>query len=212
VFNPLGLLSFLILPLLLNSCSSFVGPGELASTGSTSAADVQPYDLLLPEFQGPYLRPGPRNGGGPFFSETFLLDWPVNSAKLTQKFRPPSNLSHQGIDLSGSMNTPILAAHNGIVVYAGSGFKGYGKLIIVEFSDEWATLYGHLNRFQVKTGDWVAKGQTIGKMGRTGRVSGVHLHFELIHRKQPIDPLSLLRWQGEVAAQFSDQGLLANSY
>ncbi|MCB0384660.1 MAG: M23 family metallopeptidase, partial [Bdellovibrionales bacterium] len=106
---------------------------------------------------------------------------------------------HQGIDLAGALNSPVLSAHDGIIVYAGRGFKGYGKMILVEYNHMWATLYAHLNRYKIKTGEWVTRGQLIGLMGRTGRVSGVHLHFELLKDKQPVDPLSMLRFKGEVA-------------
>lgn len=65
-------------------------------------------------------------------------------------------------------------------------------MILLEYDPEWATLYGHLDRYLVKPGDVVQQGQVIGLMGRTGRATGVHLHFEVIQNKQPIDPLVLL--------------------
>lgn len=198
------ILSFLVLISL--SCSSLSGPGDFESEteelelGSGSDPESQPYHLLVPKFESPFLSPAPRfEGHGGLLGEAFSLDWPVTNVKLTQKFHPPTNPSHQGIDLGGKLNTPILAAHSGIVIYAGTGFRGYGKMMIIEHSEQWATLYAHLNRFKVKTGEWVAKGQLVGKMGRTGRASGVHLHFELIRDKIPIDPLSILRWPGEIA-------------
>ncbi|MCB0361885.1 MAG: M23 family metallopeptidase [Bdellovibrionales bacterium] len=195
-----ALLSFVIVCGALNGCSTFEGPGELKSAEEESSLDGQPYSLLTPKFESSYLSPAPRNFGDEnFFSKVFVLEWPVDRVILTQKFRPSSNPSHQGLDLGGKRDTPIKAAHSGIVVYAGKGFNGYGKMIIIEYSEQWATLYAHLNSFKVKTGEWVTSGQRIGNMGRTGRASGVHLHFELIRYKQPIDPLSLLKWKGEVA-------------
>lgn len=184
----------------LVGCSHFQGPGELETPEDLQGPNSN-YELLLPEFRGPPT-PGATTPGelkGPPKEGPFVIEWPVESPRLTQKFRPPNNVDHQGIDLGGKRNTPILAAHDGIVVYAGRGFKGYGKMILIEYNEMWATIYAHLNGFKVKTGDWVKREQLIGLMGRTGRASGVHLHFELLKDKQPVDPLSLLRWEGDVA-------------
>ena len=122
----------------------------------------------------------------------FSLSWPVHSGQVTQSFRPGRNPSHQGIDIGGSRGAPILAAHEGRVVYAGQHFRGYGNMVILEFNEEWATLYAHLHTIDVQEGQWVHRGDKLGGMGRTGRATGVHLHFELLRHKQPIDPLTRL--------------------
>lgn len=199
--QSLWALSAVVVILLQLSCSSFSGFEKFQGPDSygSDSTDTQNYDLMLPEFRGNAPAPSPRSGGGPIGEGPFVLEWPVDAAHLTQKYRPPRNRKHQGIDLAGRMNTPILAAHDGIVVYAGRGFKGYGRMILVEYNHIWATLYAHLNRYKVKTGTWVKRGQLIGLMGRSGRVSGVHLHFELLKERQPIDPLSMLRLKGEIA-------------
>ena len=121
------------------------------------------------------------------------LDWPVNRARLTQKFRPYGRDPHQGIDMAASRGTAIYAAHDGTVVYTGSGYNGYGKLIIIEQGEEWATFYAHLHRIEVSEGDKVTKGQRIAQMGNTGKSSGTHLHFEVRRRLEPIDPLKYLQ-------------------
>lgn len=120
------------------------------------------------------------------------LHWPVDEARLTQQFRPLANPHHEGIDLAAARKTPILAAHDGIVIYAGNGYSGYGRVIIVEYNKSWASLYAHLDTYQVREGETVHSGQQIGTMGRSGRTTGVHLHFELIKNKQPINPLDHL--------------------
>jgi len=112
----------------------------------------------------------------------------VNQPFRQNKRRRP----HLGIDLGGKKGTPIFASHSGSVIYAGRAFRGFGKLVIVEFDDRWATLYAHLSKISVKNGQSIAQGQTIGEMGRTGRATGVHLHFELLHNRIPIDPIPLL--------------------
>jgi murein DD-endopeptidase MepM/ murein hydrolase activator NlpD len=122
----------------------------------------------------------------PYFS------WPVKKGTLTQKFK--KNVGrHQGIDISSSKNTQILAAESGKVIYAGEDFSGYGNLVIIEHrGDTWASFYAHLNGFRVREGQYVAKGQAIGLMGRTGRATGVHLHFEIRYNLKPVNPLEFL--------------------
>lgn len=111
---------------------------------------------------------------------------------LTQRYRPPKNPRHKGVDLAGNMNQPIYAVNNGVVTYRGEKFRGYGQMILVEHGEGWTTLYSHLNKFNVSDGDQVKAGQVIGFMGRSGRASGVHIHFEIYKNKIPIDPLHVI--------------------
>lgn len=122
----------------------------------------------------------------------FRVLWPVSQVKINRGFRTGSGPDHQGIDLGGPLGAPILAAHEGRVIYTGHEFHGYGNMIMVEYDNEWATLYGHLSKIQVKTGARVEPGQVIGRMGKSGHATGVHLHFELMHQHQPVDPLHFL--------------------
>jgi murein DD-endopeptidase MepM/ murein hydrolase activator NlpD len=122
----------------------------------------------------------------------FRLDFPVETVKITRGFFKAKR-PHQGIDFDGERNDPILAAHEGYVIYRGNGFSGFGNMIIIQYSDKWASLYAHLRSFNVREGDYVQLGDVIGKMGRTGRATGTHLHFELLKNKVPIDPLPLLQ-------------------
>ena len=122
---------------------------------------------------------------------SFKVYWPVNQVKLNRGFRPSSDPRHEGIDLGGTRGTPILAAHEGLVIYAGRGFSGYGKMVLIEYNGQWASLYAHLNKIIAREGQIVRARDPIGEMGATGRASGVHLHFELIHNRLPTDPM---RW------------------
>ena len=128
---------------------------------------------------------------GPITGSPYFM-WPVKKGRITQKFKARSS-KHDGIDIAGKKNSPVYAAEGGRVLYAGHDFTGYGNLIIIEHSgDTWASFYGHLNGFKVSEGDRVGRGQQIGLMGRTGRATGVHLHFEVRHNLRPVDPLRLL--------------------
>lgn len=85
---------------------------------------------------------------------------------------------HGGIDLAAKVGTPVLASAPGKVIHAGPA-GGYGNLIILEHRYEYTTYYGHLSKIHVKKGDSVNQGQKIGEVGKTGRVTGPHLHFEI---------------------------------
>lgn len=136
--------------------------------------------------------------------EGFRLQWPVSQVSMSRGFLTGAK-EHFGLDLTGRKGTKIMAAHKGTVIYAGSGFRGYGKMVLIEYNENWATLYGHLSRIYVKAGKKVKAGQTIGLMGRTGRATGVHLHFELMHNKIPVDPLPLLGSIGQISLKRSAQ-------
>lgn len=113
---------------------------------------------------------------------------PVKFYKITQRFKPASNPKHKGIDLAGRKNSPIFSTAQGRVVYVGKKFSGYGLLVLVKHKNGYSSLYSHLNKAFVSAGKTLKKGQLIGAMGKTGRASGVHLHFELMKNKIPINP------------------------
>ncbi|HWU42654.1 MAG TPA: M23 family metallopeptidase, partial [Bdellovibrio sp.] len=124
--------------------------------------------------------------------QDMTFEWPVDSARMTRGFLPMKRKPHLGIDLAAPKGTPILAAQEGTVIYAGREFRGYGKMVIIESGEGWATLYAHFDKILISEGQKVHKGEVIGAMGRTGHATGVHLHFEIRHNKGPIDPLPLL--------------------
>jgi murein DD-endopeptidase MepM/ murein hydrolase activator NlpD len=132
-------------------------------------------------------------------SGDFKLYWPVKNVRVNRGYRPRNDRDHQGVDLGGKKGTPILAAHEGVVVYTGRDFRGYGNMVLIEYDKQWATLYGHLNEIVVDEGRIVKPGDPIGAMGRTGHATGVHLHFELIKDKMPVDPLPFLTRNSHMA-------------
>ena len=96
---------------------------------------------------------------------------------------------HKGIDFAADIGTPIYAAASGIVADAGWG-TGYGlrTKIAHDHLGDYTTLYAHMSRSYVKTGDVVRQGQLIGLVGNTGRSTGPHLHYELLKGQRQIDP------------------------
>lgn len=138
-------------------------------------------------------------------TSTQNFDWPVDEARMTRGFflkpKKKRGRPHLGIDLAAPKGTPIYAAHEGLIIYVGREFRGYGRMIMVEGREGFATLYAHLSKSLVKAGTRVKKGSLIGEMGRTGRATGVHLHFEIRMKDGPVDPLNYLPGGHELARQ-----------
>jgi murein DD-endopeptidase MepM/ murein hydrolase activator NlpD len=94
---------------------------------------------------------------------------------------------HPGVDIPQKTGTPVVATANGQVVYA-DRYYSYGKLIIIDHGNDYQSVYGHLNAISVEVGNHVQKGQQIGTVGATGRVTAPHLHYEIRLAGSPIDP------------------------
>ena len=86
----------------------------------------------------------------------------------------------------------MVATADGLVVFARRR-AGYGKLVTIEHKFGISTRYGHLDRFSVEAGQRVKKGDIIGYVGSTGRSTGPHLHYEVLLRSQPLNPLRFFR-------------------
>jgi lipoprotein NlpD len=114
--------------------------------------------------------------------------WPVEG-QIVVGFEENERKRHQGIDIASPPGTPIKASGSGAVLYSGNTIRGYGNLIILRHSEGFVTIYAHNQVNLVEEGSWVERGQTIGKVGQTGRASGPHLHFEIRRNNKAIDPL-----------------------
>jgi len=119
------------------------------------------------------------------------LRWPV-SGKLTSRFGRRGSRMHDGIDIGAKEGTPVYAAADGEVVYSDQRLSGYGKLVIIRHSRDMFTAYAHNQRNLVRKGDRVKSGTVIARVGKTGRASGPHLHFEVRRGTTPVDPLAYL--------------------
>jgi lipoprotein NlpD len=114
--------------------------------------------------------------------------WPTNG-KVIGRFS--NRLGSKGIDIAGRRGQTIRAAAAGRVVYAGSGLRGYGELIIVKHNETFLSAYAHNRKILVKEGTQVSSRQPIAEMGSSG-TDRVKLHFEIRRRGQPVDPLQYL--------------------
>lgn len=115
--------------------------------------------------------------------------WPVNQGKIISHFGPQkSGYRNDGINILAPENTPVKAASDGIVIYAGNELKGYGNLTIIKHKSGWLTAYAHQKDMVVSKGATVKQGETIGHVGATGNVTQPQLHFGIRQGKRPFDP------------------------
>jgi murein DD-endopeptidase MepM/ murein hydrolase activator NlpD len=129
---------------------------------------------------------------GPAPALDVRLAWPLLGL-LTSPFGPRGDAFHPGIDIAGSLGTPVVAAAAGKVRFAGWNAGGYGDLVVVKIGGGVATLYAHLSEVDVRPGQVVTAGQRLGLVGATGEATGPHLHFEVRIRGAAVDPLPALR-------------------
>ncbi|MFT7529378.1 MAG: lipoprotein NlpD [Gammaproteobacteria bacterium] len=114
--------------------------------------------------------------------------WPVKG-KLARKFSLANGA--QGLDIRVASGTPVKASSSGKVVYAGTGLRGYGQLLIVKHSEVFLSAYGHNRKILVEEGDLIRKGQVIAETGSSPNLGDV-LHFEIRKNGKPVDPARLL--------------------
>jgi len=136
---------------------------------------------------GPRIRQITPDAGTVVASGSFV--WPTGGT-ITQRFV----WYHKGIDIANRGAPSIVAADAGKVVGAGwlDGY-GYGNRVIIDHGNGYRTLYAHLSQVYVVAGQTVGRGAAIGKMGSTGRSTGMHLHFEVLLNGIYLNPLSVLR-------------------
>ena len=118
--------------------------------------------------------------------------WPVNGRVITAFGPKPSGQQNDGINVSVPEGTPIKAAEDGVVAYAGNELKTYGNLVLVRHSNGYVTAYAHASEIMVKRDDPVKRGQIIAKAGQTGNVAAPQLHFEIRKGSTPVDPAPFL--------------------
>lgn len=131
------------------------------------------------------------------------IKWPLKDGRIADRFNlraSKGNRRHKGVDLLASRGTPIYAALDGVVEvvsHGGKGWRGYGKVVFVCHNNKFWTLYSHCDTIDVKIGQKVKQGEQIATVGRTGRATGYHLHFELRDENgSALDPMLFLPKEG----------------
>lgn len=126
----------------------------------------------------------------PTLSGSFMQ--PVSGRVISGFGAKKNGLHNDGINFSVPVGTPIKAAENGVVVYAGNDLPGFGNLLLVKHANGYVTAYAHTQSFLVKQGSRVKRGQVIAKSGKSGNVTEPQLHFEIRQGSRAINPQKLL--------------------
>lgn len=118
--------------------------------------------------------------------------WPL-TGRIINRFGPiaPGKVN-DGINIAAAKGTPIHAAANGVVAYAGDQIAVYGGLILIDHGSGWMSAYGHAGQIDVQRGQAVKAGDIIGRSGESGQVQTPQLHFQLRKNRTPVDPLKQL--------------------
>lgn len=122
-------------------------------------------------------------------AETIAWQWPADGS-VVGTFGQGDSIT-AGIDIAGEKGQPVKAAGPGIVVYAGSGVRGYGNLILLKHNDQFLSAYAHNDSLRVSENDVVETGEVIATMGDSD-AENVRLHFEVRRDGQPQDPMDFL--------------------
>ena len=121
------------------------------------------------------------------------FSWPVRGKILSHFGAKTGGLYNDGINISAAFDSPVRAAENGVVAYAGNEVRGMGNLVIIQHEGGWMTVYAHMNSMAVRRGANVKVGQKIGTLGQTGKVNKPQLHFEIRKGTKAYNPADYLK-------------------
>lgn len=177
-----------------DNASSDASDPELVAAAPLGSESYAP---LLQPVTGRMVSPDlpPLPGADTFLPEDGVFDgyiWPARGL-LTSGYGWRWGRMHQGIDIAADIGTPIYAAADGVVEYAGWNSGGYGNMVEIRHSDGSMTRYAHMNAIYVQTGQRLGQGDQLGEMGSTGYSTGPHLHFEVhLPDQGTVNPMAYL--------------------
>jgi murein DD-endopeptidase MepM/ murein hydrolase activator NlpD len=159
---------------------------KVASAGPVQSARLAVASPVPEEKQEEPSKPAETTSALPTFR------WPARGKVITSYGAKTNGKSNDGINIAVPEGTPVKAAEDGVVAYAGNELKGYGNLVLVRHSNGYVTAYAHASELMVKRGDPIKRGQVIAKSGQSGEVGSPQLHFEIRKGSSPVDPLQFL--------------------
>jgi murein DD-endopeptidase MepM/ murein hydrolase activator NlpD len=119
------------------------------------------------------------------------MRWPVRG-RVISAYGKGAGKANDGIDIQVPEGTPVKAAENGVVIYAGDGLKEFGNTVLVRHEDGLVTVYGHASELKVARGQKVKRGEEIARSGMSGTTDAPKLHFEVRKNSAPVDPSTFL--------------------
>ncbi len=178
------------------------GPEMVVNGGQSSAVDISRSISLLTEvlnsqfarLDALQLLLMDRN----LEAERTPAGWPVSSGWISSGFGERNDpftgkrARHEGVDFAGTKGSDVLGVASGVVTWSGAR-QGYGNLLEIDHGNGYITRYAHNDELLVKAGDGITAGQTIAKMGKTGRASAPHVHFEVLYKGQAVNPYKFVK-------------------
>ncbi|MFZ6744208.1 peptidoglycan DD-metalloendopeptidase family protein [Undibacterium sp. JH2W] len=175
-------------PLPVNPATNKTAPrGDKRPYSEANLAELQKADTVVaavaPVTKTETITPVKVTESAPAESESVEWMWPVDGKVLTTF----DDVKNKGFDIGGKLGQDVLAAGAGKVMYAGSGIRGYGNLVIIKHTSNLLSAYAHNKAILVKEGQAINKGQKIAEMGNSDSDT-VKLHFEIRVQGKPVDP------------------------
>ncbi|HEX2256273.1 MAG TPA: M23 family metallopeptidase [Afifellaceae bacterium] len=158
-------------------------PADPTSGAAVPEASFQQQAALTPATAAPAEAAAPANAAPSGFR------WPVRGRVISGFGKKPNGERNDGINLAVPEGSPVKAAEDGEVIYAGNELKSYGNLVLIRHAGGWVSAYAHNSELKVNRGEKVKRGQVVSLSGMTGGVTTPQVHFELRKDATPVDPL-----------------------
>lgn len=138
----------------------------------------------------------------PLSPSASFFAWPLQG-RVSRGVEYDEGHRHNGIDIVAAQGTPVRAAADGKVVFSGWGPSGYGRMVIVQHPQGMVTIYAHNEQNYARNGEYVRQGDQVAAVGKSGRASTYHLHFEIRRKTVPVPPE---QWLPPVSQQAATVG------
>jgi len=169
-------------------------PAQPAPKTLASAEPTQTARMVSPS--EPVETPAPATKSAEAVGAIPSFRWPARGRVIAGYGAKLNGQNNDGINISVPEGTPVKAAEDGTVAYAGNELKGYGNLVLIRHANGYVSAYAHASELLVKRGDAVRRGQIIGRSGQTGNVTSPQLHFEIRKGSTPVNPNQFLSGNG----------------
>jgi murein DD-endopeptidase MepM/ murein hydrolase activator NlpD len=176
-------------------------PSQVVPHAQPAPAEAAPPPVAAPAAPPEKLAALPPPAAAPERPGVRSFIWPVHGRVIGAYGNGEGGTHNDGINIAAPAGTPVLAADDGTVAYAGNELRGYGNLVLIKHANGWLTAYAHNAVLLVKRGEKVRRGQMIARVGATGAVGAPQLHFEIRHGTRALDPSDYLPPQSATAAR-----------